>query len=59
MVFRYSLFAACDIINGLIDEAYEPVYQLGSNDTDPTYGTVNQARFELWVICREITTYTR
>ena len=53
--FRYTLIAACDI-NGFIYEACEPIYQSGSNDTDPTHGTVDQARFKLWVIEKLIPT---
>ena len=47
--FCYNLIAACDI-NRFIYEACEPIYQSDSNDTDPTHGTVDQARFKLWVI---------
>ena len=53
--FRYTLIAACDI-NGFFYEACEPIYQSGSNDTDPTHGTVDQARFKLWVIEKLIPT---
>jgi len=53
--FRYTLIAACDV-NGFIYEACEPIYQSGSNDTDPTHGTVDQARFKLWVIEKLIPT---
>ena len=46
---RYSLLAAADI-NGFVIEACEQVFaKTSATDTDPTRGTIDAERFELWV----------
>jgi len=48
---RYSLLAACDV-NGFIVESCDIVQRGRSRDEeelDPTIGTVDQERFEMWV----------
>jgi hypothetical protein len=45
----YTLLVACDL-DGCIPEACEVVEQeLGSQDNDPTRGTIDGERFEMWV----------
>ena len=46
---RYSMLAAADV-NGFVFEACEIVYaKTSSTDNDPTRGTIDAERFELWV----------
>ena len=45
---RYTLIAATDI-NGFMYESCQIVFQATPNDKDPTHGTIDSARFQMWV----------
>ena len=45
---RFTMIAACDI-DGFIYESCEIIFQAGTNDTDPSHGTIDAERFRIWV----------